>query len=456
MRTMRISALVICAALAACGGGGDDDDGDDGDDGTTDPVLVDGGGVTGAPIDGTLNVFVVAQGTGARISGATVQVGDGPTATTDADGLAVFTDAAISGPQTVTATASGRVAATWIGVGASSATIPLEPATVPTARATGTIAGWDSLPAPDFGNYNLGVVLYTLTDDIGARENTLPQGTSGGAPVNTCLRSAVSNTCAWQLTTRTGLQTFYAVIVEGDPQGTTSDPSDDTYQLIGYAIGSAMTLTDGQQVTGQSLQVVPAGAHVGMTVTFPAAPSGLTDMLALPMLDLADGSGRIVYPLPTVTPAAASTQVIATSGQFAGSYDVVGVASPPGTTASPYSTVIERGAGAGGTVALGPWLPAPTAVTASGNTFSFQTVGPDQIRYATFERGTTRLWTVTLLDRSSSFTLPAVSPDPLGTGTVELEITAADVGPYDAADFHVTDFTTSLARAAGATTTFTR
>jgi hypothetical protein len=399
-------------------------------------------------------VFVIAQGTGAPVSGATVQVGDGPTATTDADGLAVFTDGAITGPQTVTATAAGRVAATWIGVGASSATIPLEPTTVPTARATGTIAGWDSLPAPDFGNYNLGVVLYTLTDDIGARENTLPQPTSGGAPVNTCLRSAVSSNCAWQLTTRTGLQTFYAVIVEGDPQGTTSDPSDDTYQLIGYAIGGAMTLTDGQQVSGQSLQVVSSGMHTGMAVAFPAAPAGLTDLLALPMLDLADGSGRIVYPLPTVTPAASSTQVIGATGAFAGSYDVVGVASPPGTAASPYSTVIARGVS--GSAQLGPWLPAPTAVTASGNTFSFQTVGPDAIRYATFERGTTRLWTVTILDRSSSFTLPAVSPDPLGTGTVELEVTAADVGTYTASDFQVTDFTAGLARAAGATTTFTR
>ena len=119
------------------------------------------------------------------------------------------------------------------------------------------------------------------------------------------------------------------------------------------------------------------------------------------------------------------------------------------------ATVIERG-GAPGTIQLAPWLPAPTAVTATGNTFSFSTVGPDAIRYATFERGTTRLWTVTILDRSSSFTLPTIAPDPLGTGTIELEITAADVGPYSASDFRVTDFTSALARAAGATTTFTR
>jgi hypothetical protein len=440
------------AALAACGGGGDDDVGDDA---PGDPVLVVGGGVTGGAIAGRLNVFVIDEAVGAGISGATVQVGDGPTATTDADGLAVFADAALSGPQTVTATASGHVAGTWVGVAGSSVTIPLETTVVPTASASGTIAGWDGLPAPAFGNYNLAVILYTLTADIGARENTLTQGTSGGAPVNTCLRSAVSNSCAWQLTTRVGVQSHYAVIVEGNPQGTTSDPSDDTYQLIGYAIGASMGLAPGQQVTGETLQLVATGSHAGMTVGFPGAPAGLGDVIALPMLDLDDGSGRIVFPLPTVTPGAASTQVIAPSGRFAGSYDVVGVASPPGAAAAPYSTTIERGA-APGSVQLAPWLPAPAQLAVSGDTVTFADVGPDAVRYATFERGGTRLWTVSILDRSTSFTLPAVTPDPLGTGTIELEITAADVGAYDASDFHVDDFTAGLARAAGATTTFTR
>jgi hypothetical protein len=446
---LRLLILVPIATAAACGGGmGDDAPGDD----SVEPVLVPGGGVTGAAIDGTVNVFVIDRDSGEPIAGATVQIGE-LVAHSNTLGLAIFDDAALAGLVTVTVTASGMVTTTWIGVVGTSATVPLEAATPPQAEVTGTISGWDQLPSPSLGNYNLGVVLYGITDDVGARENHLTQAAPGGIPANTCIKSAVSNSCAWQLNTRVGRQVLFAVIVEGDPQGTTSDPSDDTYTLIGYASSGSMTLAAGQSVTNQSLVITPTNARSPLTVGFPAAPAGLGDLLALPMLDLGD-DGRLVFALPPVTPGRATAQVLTPSGPFAGSYDLVGIATPSGAATMPYSTGFARGATVGTTTQLPAWLPAPTQVSATAGTYSF--AGADTaVRYATFSRGATRLWNVSLFDRSTSFTLPSLPENPLGTGTVTLEITAADLTEFDAGHFSVPGLTAALSRASGATTTFT-
>jgi len=450
---LRLVTLVAILVPACGGGGSNTPDAGFGDD-TVDPVLVPGGGVTGAAIAGKLNVFVIAAETGDPLAGVQVQIGDSLTGNTNTEGLVTFDDAGLTGAQTVTATAAGRVASTWIGVIGSSATLPLELVATPSAQVTGTIAGWDSLPGPALGNYNLGVVLYSFTDDVGAPENHLAQPMNGTTPANTCIKSALSSSCAWQMNARTGRQIHFAVIVEGDPHGTNNDPSDDTYTLKGYAIGTSMTLTSGQQVANESLTVVADNLRAPMTVGFPAAPGGLGDVLAIPMLDLG-GDGRIAFPLPSITPAAATLQVLNPTGQFAGTYDLVGLATPPGAAAVPYSTGFARGAAVNATAQLPAWFAPPTQVTAASGTFSFSGADGAQLRNATFSRGTTRLWTVSLLDQSSSFTLPAVPSNPLGTGTATLEITAADLAEFDAGHFAVPSLAAALRRASGAQTTFT-
>src|SRR5262245_49686273 len=108
------ATLALALLVAACGGGGgtnDDDAGDDGGD--VDPVLIPGGGVTSGAIDGEVNVYVVEVGTATPIPQASVRVG-ALEALTNADGLAVISDPGLVGPQTVTATANGHAAATWI------------------------------------------------------------------------------------------------------------------------------------------------------------------------------------------------------------------------------------------------------------------------------------------------------------------------------------------------------
>lgn len=450
--------FVPCWVLAAaCGGASpadDDDDVFDAPPGT--PVRTPGGGVANPGIAGTLNVFAVDALTDAPLSGAAVRIETATAlaATTGSDGLAGFADAALAGDQTITVTAAGHVATTWIGVAGHDVTIPLAPSstTVATAHASGTIAGWNNLPAPSFGHYTLAVVLASFTDDLNGPANTITQPAPGGTPANTCLRSAISNTCAWQLEARTGRQVHFAVIVDGDPNGTTSDVSDDTYNLVGYAVGDPVDLATNQQLANQSLTIVAAGQLTDLQVNLPQPPSGLSDVIAIPVLDLG-ADGRIVFPLPTLTPTRRMTRVLAPTGRFAGTYDLVTLATPPGAAATPYASSFARGLTSVASVMATTWLAPPTGVTMSGRTGTF-TAPASPIRYATIRSGTASRWSLSILDGSSAFTLPALAADPLPSGSLTLEITPADVPAFDAGNFRVDALRTTLARASGASVNF--
>jgi hypothetical protein len=445
-----MKTIITMLAVAAFGCGGDGGGGDDAGGGG-DPRLIAGGGVADGPIAGTLHVHVVEIDSSTPISGATVRIEAATplTGTTAASGLTTFSD--VDGPQTVTVTAPGHAAATWIGVAGTNVTIPLEPSprTIPTAHVTGTIAGWNSLPPPSFGNYTLGIVLYSFLDDPSAPENSIAQPMNGAAPLNTCIKSALSNSCAWEMNTRIGPQVHTAVIVEGDPHGTNDDPSDDTYTLVGYAAGQAMTLTAGQQVTNEPLAMV-----TGMTpfmVTLPPAPAGLSNAVAIPELSLADHSGRIVFPLPTLTPANRSTQVLAATGRFAGKYEVVSLATPSATSITPFSSAFVHDVV--GTATVASWLPPPTQVS-GGATFAFTAPAGATFHTAQVLRGKTTLWNVTVLDSTRSFKLPALSPDPLGTGSLTFVVGEAEVPSFDPARFDVPTVKSTLVRASGAQATF--
>ncbi|MCB9571785.1 MAG: hypothetical protein H6709_06800 [Kofleriaceae bacterium] len=459
MQWARRGLVVAAALVAACGpsGGGGDDASPDagGNDGTT-PIP--GGGAVMAPVAGAVKVFVVEAGSATPIAGATVRVGAADaatplTATTDGAGLAAFADDGLAGPQTITAVAAGHTAVTWIGVAGSAVTIPLDrqPAATPSAHATGTIAGWDALPTPSFGHYTLAVVLYTFTDDVAAPENHLAQATSNGAPLDTCVRTA-SEACAWQLVTRVGPQRHVAVIVDGDAHLTPDDTSDDTYTLIGYAIGPSVTMTAGQQLTGETLTMI-GGTLTPLTVSFPAAPAGLGEVVAIPMLDLG-ADGRVVFPLPTVTPGHTGTQVLPPTGDYAGTYHLVTLANPAGA-AAPYSSSFADDVAVGGTVAAPAWLAPPSGLTGAGRAGSFTSPTGASVAYATLRRGDgTVVWSVALLDGASAFTLPTLAPDPLGSAGLTMAVTAADLAGFDPGDFRVLDLTTTRRRASGAERSF--
>ncbi len=425
------------------------------------PRLIAGGGVADAPIGGELNVHVIDARTGAPLSGASVRVGDAAastplTGTTDGSGLAVLTSGGLAGKQTVTASASGHAAATWIGVGGANVTVALAPtAAPPTATVTGNINGWDSLPAPpSFNDYNLAIVLYTFLDDLNAAENSIPQPTANGTPTNTCLRTAISNSCAWKMTARVGQQLHYAVIVRGNTRGTTNNQADDTYTLLGYAVGAATTLTPGQNLSNETLTMISAGAMTGLQVSFASAPSGLSDVVAIPMIDLG-ARGRVMLPLPSVTPASTSLNIPGGGAFAGGTTEVVSMATPPGAPSTPFSLAFARDVG--GTSASPGAFPAPPAgLSAGGGSYAFSPMAGASLHVATLTAtgGATLYWSVVILDGTTSFNLPTLAQDPLPSGSLELHVTGTQVGSFAATDFAMPTVTANFTRAGGDSVTF--
>jgi hypothetical protein len=428
--------------LAACG-----DDGGGDDDGGVEPKLIMGGGVADGPIAGVLHVHVVEQETNRPIMGATVTTPSG-IGLTDASGRVTVNG--VTGPQTVSASANGRAAATWFGVAGANVTLPLQLSRpVPVAHVIGTIAGWGGLPVPGLNHYTLGVVLYSFLEDPTAPENAISQLDPNGAPVNLCVRTAISgSTCAWQLNARVGKQIHTAVIVDGDTRGTT-DTADDTYTLIGYAAGDVVTLTEGQQITAESLAMVTGTQQ--LSVVFPTAPAGLPNIVAIPELQLADGSGRVVLPLPPLSAATPTKAVLAPTGKFSGTYEVVALATANATANAPFSTSFVHNVTASAT--LPAWLAPPSGLS-RGASYSFTAAAGAAFHTAQITRANAPLWNITILDGSSTFTLPALSPDPLAGGGGTLSLTAADVPGFDPAKFDVPGLKPRLARAAGAELAF--
>ncbi len=461
----RLSALAALVSLVCLGGcqvgdpGGDDDgsspngdiDAGGGEPGDQ-PELIPGGGVRGDAIAGTIYVFAIDEVTGAPVSGATVLVG-GATATTDASGLARIGDAGLSGTQTVTVAASGYAAATWVGVQGDEVTVPLSPSSVAaqTATVSGTIPGWGNLPGAPFGSYNLGLVLYSHTSTLGARENSIEQLTDGsGNPLNACIDGA---SCSWQIRTRTGPQAVYALLLRGNARGT-QDPADDTYTLLGYAAATGLNLSPGQQMSGVTLDVVDASTR-NINVTFPGA-SGLGHDLALPYIDLGD-EGWAVFPLPQLSPGASSSVLPELTGPFAGGQvHVVGLATPSLDEGLPYSTSVLRGV-TGNAASLPAWLAPPSGLSAQGDAFSFGATSGASLHVAAVRtRAGDPRWTVTVLDGSTSVTLPALASDPLGSGPLSFHVTALDVPGFNPAAFSFENLSDELSRVAERNIEFSR
>ncbi|MEO8841166.1 MAG: hypothetical protein ABI591_03260 [Kofleriaceae bacterium] len=450
-----MKAAIVLVCLMACGPSNGDDvmgDGGPGSDGSGNGKLIATGGVSNAPLGGTLHVFAVENNSATPIANAAVQVGT-LTGKTDASGLATFNDASLTGKVTITVSAPGHAAATWVGVTGANVTVPLEttPRNVPTATVTGTITGFDSLGAIPLGHYHLGVVLYSFLNDPSAPENSLVQPTVSGAPADACVDSSSGGTgsCSWSLVTRIGPQVHFALILDGDSKFTASDTSDDTYTLIGYAAGSTVTMATGQTMAGEALTMVPASQN--FAVTFPPAPGGLGTTIAIPELELDGGAGRIVFPVPAVNPGHTSTKVITPTGNLAGHYEVVALATPNATATTPYATAFVHNVTT--SAAVPAWLAQPTAL-AAGATFSF--TGTGAYVTAQISRAKQPLWDITILDGSTSFTLPTVTPDPIGSGMTNFGVNLADAPGFDAGSFDVASATASLVRVAGAQTSFTR
>ena len=140
---------------------------------------------------------------------------------------------------TLTVSASGHAPSTWIGVDGSNATIALRAISSPAlGRATvmGTIAGWDDMPAPAANHNRLAFIGASSNPDLTDRANNLDQGTRrvvvdvAGQPypidigANICIRNSnpllFVNDCNWVLTTHSGPQAHFAILLDQDTKGT--------------------------------------------------------------------------------------------------------------------------------------------------------------------------------------------------------------------------------------------
>ena len=309
-----------------------------------------------------------------------------------------------------------------------------------------TVSGTLSLPTPDVDKYSLAVVLYSWLPVYGARENTIAQPLSGDTPANLCIRTAFDDpTCNWQMNTRIGKQVLYAVFAEGDPNGTTSDPSDDTYTILGYAVSTGLDLSAGQNLSNQTLTMMSL-AETNVAVQFSSAPSGVGERLAFPFIDAGD-QGQLVFPLPTLSPASSTAVVPALSGPFAGmSYVLIGLAVPDSEAARPYSATFDRSVTFTGSESMAPFLVLPSALSSNGNVYSFTPPPGASTHFVVLaDPSDNPVWTVSILDNTTSFELPTLSPDPRAGLSLEFRVTAADVSGFDPSDFAVKDLAQQMA-----------
>ena len=436
-----LACITAAVAAAACGGV---------ESHTVAPRLIPGGGVGDGAIDGQLNVYVTDDQTRAPVAGASVRVGASAVtapcmALTDSTGLALFDGAScpsLHGKQTLTASAGGYTPTTWIGVNGTNLTLtirPSAPAAVATATVSGTIAGWDSLPAPASGHQTLAIVTFSQTRVLGDPANDIAQGKrtisvpvvgSTEIPANVCVRNVLVDDCSWQLTTRTGAQAHYAAILDQDTKGTPNDDSDDTFTVTAWAVKVGLSFSAGQTASGESLAMLADAAMRTLTVAMTSPPTGLDAVSGFPMLDLG-GDGRIPITSPVLDLTTTTTRVPAATGDLAGArYDLLAQAQDAKDKDQPSTLAWLHGIDPAATVALSGWLAPPSAIAASAGTYSFTATAGATLHGADIEDATgthASLWAITIFDGSTSFTLPGLSPDPLSASAMRLKVSALQI-----------------------------
>jgi len=439
--TICVGIGALLASAAACGGD---------DDNLAEPRMIAGGGLGDGAIKGRVNVYVIDSETDDPVGGATVSIGEPGEepieGATDSAGLFTVDDGGLDGPTTITVIANGYVAQTWFGANAVNATIPIDPinssSSVPHAMLSGTIAGWDALPEPPTNHATLALVSYSQTRQLGDPANELvqPAGT-GGLPGNACVRSSFLTQCDWDVNSRAGKIAVFAIIVDLDTKGTAGG-DDDTTEVIGFAYEPGVTVEDGVNQGGLSLTQLPVGAMTEIGAVVPAAPSGLNEVGIIMGLDVGDDGIMMVGYLDDP----ANRMLIPAlqddfSGDYYRAYAFAGPAGDDPEDDDPMSARLLRDiTDLGSDVDFGDWMALPKDVSETSGEFSFAPVAGAALHVASFRDSQgNEVWGAVLLDGRTTFSLPAITPDPLPTGQVTLLVSAFD-GDVDLQDFAIDDF----------------
>ena len=341
----------------------------------------------------------------------------------------------------MTVSAAGYAPVTWIGVNGTNLTIAIRSKARPaidTATVTGTIAGWDDLPAPAANHQTLALIGASQAPDLGDRANDLPQGmrdvaVAGGLvttsiPANICARNALANDCNWRLTTRTGPQAHFAIIVDQDTKGTDAE-ADDTITVLRWAVKTGLTFSANDTAAGETLTMIAEADMVPFNAAFASPPSGLDAIVAYPVLELGD-EGRIAIVLPALDGTHTMTRVPKTVGPLAGaSLGLIAQARDATDKAEPGTLRWLRGVNAASaTTTVDSWLLPPSSIAAASGTFSFAAVAGATLHGAEIRSmAGERLWSVSIFDGSTSFTLPGLSPAPIPAGMTRLQTSALQI-----------------------------
>jgi len=139
------------------------------------------------------------------------------------------------------------------------------------------------------------------------------------------------------------------------------------------------------------------------------------------------------------------------------SSDLIAQAQDAKDTNRPASLAWLHDVNAGATVQLTSWLPPPSAPSTTNGTFSFSAVPGATVQGGEIQDANgNRLWSITLFDGSTSFTLPGLSPDPLPSGTLTFEASALLIPGVDLGNFKLDDARDEITAIAQDDVTFTR
>jgi hypothetical protein len=457
--------LAVTAAAVGCGGVS----------GPPAPRLILGGGVADGKVDGNLYVHVTDEETRGAISSASVRVGDSSDPTpcvvlTDSTGLAKFEPdgcPGLKGPVTVTVSVTGYATTTWIGVNGTNLTIPIRdtsPPAVATATVSGTIAGWDTLPVPPLHHQTLALIASSSSDTLGDRADNLTQakrnvvvnGTAYPIASNLCVLNQSASDCNWTLTTRTGAQAHLALIVDQFDNNTPDTDADDTFSFTGMAIKTGLTFAANDVVMGETIQMLADADLQTFTASFASLPTGLDYMGGFPALELGE-DGRIGFSLPALDLTHTTTHVPKLTGALAGAhYSLIAQAQDSQTQKRPSSLAWMHEVNVASTVALSSWLSPPSNVSVSGGTYSFTAATGATLHGGEIQGMEGRVWSITIFDGSTSFTLPGLSPDPLPAGMLTFEASALQIPGLDLGNFKLDDARDKIAGIANNAVDFTR
>jgi hypothetical protein len=375
-------------------------------------MVIPGGGISGGAIDGVVNLYVIDDATRMPVSGATVRVGtvDG---TTDATGL--FVANGVTGKQDVVVTAPGYRSVMWVGANGANMTVDLTKANPPLPQATlsGSITGFAQLTVP-VGHLKVAIVSYSQDDLAIDAENNLTTPSMG----NQCIVAMPNTGCNFQVVTRAGKVSLIAPIVDYDPHGTQTT-TDDTLTLIGYAVKTGITVTDGQNQSGQDLTILPSNALVTPAIDLGSPPSGPTQTLALVGIELGDGSG--VFQLAI----AGMIDQVPSLDNFTGAmYRLSAIAQD---TATPLQqAIVLRRHQTTTTLAAGTWTAPPMNASASRIQASWPPVAGATIHGAEYSSGSTGVLSITSFDGTSSVMIPDLITMPTSSLTVKVQALQAD------------------------------